>query len=442
MDETKTEMTSLDIRFLVKELREKLIGGYIRKIYQYANKQKQFLFEIFTPGKGEFWLYVDKDKMFITRRKKPVPLEPPSFCMFLRKYLLGKRIRNIRQYEFDRVVEIETDENILVFELVPPGNIILCDSSYNIIMPLEIQRWKTREVKPKVPYRHPPHRINPFEISLDDFIKLLKSNPDKKIGAILAVNLGFGPLYSSEICEIAGVAQDKMCDQIGFEDAVKIHKVIEVLDKVPLQPVIYDKNVSPFPLKILGDGFREMESFSDALDEFFSQQEIEIVKEEVKKTVEEQKEKIERIITKQDEAAEKWRRIEQESREAAETIYKYYSIVEGVLEGIKKAKDMGLEWDEIKKKIQEEGSPEAECIKEIREHDGVVVLNLGGKDIEIDIRKSVEENAEKYYEDAKWARRKLEGVEEAKEEHIEKLENLKPPEDIQVFEKVKPPEDA
>ena len=53
----------------------------------------------------------------------------------------------------------------------------------------------------------------------------------------------------------------------------------------------------------------------------------------------------------------------------------------------------------------------------------------GGKDVEIDIRKTVEENAARYFEDAKWARRKIEGVEEAKKEKEKEMEKL-PEEEI------------
>ena len=52
MAETKSDMSSLDIRFLIKELKAELIGGTFRKIYQYGGKSKQFVFELFVPGKG------------------------------------------------------------------------------------------------------------------------------------------------------------------------------------------------------------------------------------------------------------------------------------------------------------------------------------------------------------------------------------------------------
>jgi len=419
----KTEITSLDLRFLVKELREKLTEGMFRKIYQYGGKTKQFLFEIFVPAKGAFWLYVDNQKMFLTKRKKAIPQEPPSFCMFLRKHLMGKKILDVKQHDFDRIVEIVTRESILIFELLSPGNVVLCDTSYSVIMPLQVQRWRDREIRPKNPYKYPPKPTNPFELDLDTLKRSL-ARAEKKTIAYLATNLGFGSVYASEICSRAGIDEGKPSNDLGFNEILKLHEVIASMEKEKPDPRTYDETVSPFPLQI----YKEMESrsfgsFSEALDEFFSSQEIETVKEEVKKTVEEKKERVGRIVERQEEALEKWENIEKDSRESAERIYNYYSTVEGVLNGIKKARDSGLSWEEIKQRVKSEETAEASAIKEIRENDGIVILDLGGKDVLIDITKTPEENAQKYYEDTKWAKRKFAGTGEAKEEHEEKLEH-------------------
>lgn len=425
MDETKIEkreITALDLRFLVKEIREKLRGGMFRKIYQYGGKTKQFLFELFVPTQGGFWLYVDSQKMFITKRKKATPQEPPSFCMFLRKHLMGKKIEDIRQHEFDRIIEIVTKENILIFELLPPGNAILCDTSYNVIMPLQIQKWKDREIRPKQPYKYPVKVNNPFEMDLGSLKRSL-ARVEKKLIAYVASNLGFGSMYASEICTRAGLDEAKPTTELGNTEILKLHQAIDSMGSERVNPVVYDDFVSPFPLMIYNSKKSQpYESFSDALDEFFSAQAIETVKGEVKKVVEEKKERVERIVQKQDDAIEKWQRIEKDSKDSAERIYNNYTTVEGVINGIQKAKDSGLSWDEIKQRVKSEGTSEAEAIKEIKEHDGLVILDLGGKDVPIDIRKTVEENAQKLYEDAKWARKKYGGAEEAREDSGERLE--------------------
>ena len=41
-------------------------------------------------------------RMHLTREKKNNPLEPPTFCMLMRKHILGARVLEIRQDCYDR----------------------------------------------------------------------------------------------------------------------------------------------------------------------------------------------------------------------------------------------------------------------------------------------------------------------------------------------------
>jgi len=419
----KKEISALDLRFLLRELKPALLGGKFRKIYQYGRAgTKQLLFEVFTPGKGAFWLYVDNSKIFLTKRKKATPQEPPSFCMFLRKHLMGRKIIGLEQYGFDRIIELTTADNILIFELFSPGNVILCDRSHNIIMPLEIQKWKTRTIRAKEHYKYPPYVTNPFRLDFDELrSSVLRS--EKSLLAHLATSLGLGPVYAAELCRRAGADGNSAATETGLERMLRLHKAIEAMDKSQLRPMLYENFTSPVPLEIYKSGGREAESFSDALDDFFSGQEIQVVEEEKRAATEEQEQRIEKIMERQGEASGKWERIETESREKAELIYNYYSSVEDVLNGIRKARDMNIPWAGIKERLEQEA--EGDIVREIREGDGIVVIELGGKDVELDIRQSVEENAARYYEDAKWAKKKRIGAGEAMQEQEQRLEEAR-----------------
>lgn len=425
----KEEMTSLDLRFMVKELRDVLTEGVFRKIYQYGNRSREFLMEIFVPGSGSYWLYIDSGKLFLTRFRKTSPQEPPMFCMFLRKHIMGKRIKTVRQYEFDRIAEIHTEENILIIEMFGTGNIILCDSSYNIIMPLEVQRWKTREIKPKTRYKYPPRMSNPMAIDFDSF-RIELSHSEKPVSAYLASNMGFGSDYAAEICSRADVDPKTRSDSISMGQALRIHKVFESLESMKPEPIIYEGFVSPFPLMVMeGKSQRPAENLSYAFDDFFSAREVETKKEEAVMEVRKDVGRAERIVKQQQDGMEKWKKIEQESKETGDLIYRNYSTVQSALEGIRRGRELGLEWKEIKERIGSEDTPEAESIKEIREGDGIIVMELEGRSIEIDIRKSVEENAASYYEDSKWARKKHGGIEGVRDGFEKKLETAKTEQD-------------
>ncbi len=427
--EEKREISSLDLRFLVRELKDSLVNGFFRKIYQYrteinGRKSHQFMLEIFTPGKGEQWLYFDRSKIFLTTYKKPSPMEPPSFCLFLRKHLNSKKILDIRQHEFDRIIEISTQDNRLVIELFSSGNVILLDSGGKIIMPLYVQRWKDREIKPNIPYEYPPSKVNPLSVNLDYFSNFLKKYESKLI-SVLASGFGFGPVYANEICVISGIDGQKLSTEISPEGVKRIYDKMVSLGGVSTKPTIYSSMVSPFPMESVREKPKDTrETFSECLDEFFSEQEIQDIEEKKEKVVEEKKEKVERIIQSQENALEKWAGKSEVRKDTGNIIYKFYGTVEGVLDGIQKALSSGLEWSEIKRRISSSSSPEAEAIKEIKESEGKVVVELGGKDVELDFRKSVEENAEEYYEGSKKAKKKIHGAREALSETMEKREKV------------------
>ncbi|MEE9323195.1 MAG: ribosome rescue protein RqcH [Candidatus Aenigmarchaeota archaeon] len=424
----KSEITSLDLRFLVKELKDTLVEGIVRKIYQYEyrldkKKSHQFLFEVFVKNKGNQWLYVDKNKIFLTTYKKPSPMKPPDFCLFLRKHMNNSKILGIRQHEFDRIVEVRTEKNILIIELFSDGNLILCDNDYKIIMPLYIQRWKDRDLKPKIQYKYPPAKINPFAVNFDYFREFL-GKFDKKIIAVLAAGFGFGHVYAKEICSRLKLSEDEPSNRMGLNLSISLFNTINGLDNLSLQPTVYDNFVSPFSMEGVEDKTikKQTGNFSEALDEFFSEQQIKVAEETEEKAKEDHKEKVERILETQEQAMEKWTDKRKEKRSKADIIYSHYGTVEGVLDGINRAKSSGLAWEEIKSRVKSENTPEAEAIKEIMEHEGKVIIELEGEDIELDFRKSVEENAEDYYEGSKHAKKKIAGVYEAMEDTKKKME--------------------
>lgn len=413
-------MSSLDLKYVVRELRQ-LVNGKVRKIYQHG--KKQFLLEFFVPGSGGIWLYIDQSRAFLTEHKLPSPPTPPSFCMFLRKHLMGKTLTGVTQYLFDRILELKFGDVFLIIELVPPGNVILCDSSYSIIMPLEIQRWKDREIRSRVTYRHPPLQKDPFLLSLEELQGLLGKS-EKSLGAFLASTLGFGGIYAKEVC-LRGELDERMkCGDVRLEGASHLHTALEQLLKEK-SPTKYEDFVSPFELKTRKEGKR-FQSLSEACDDFVFDV-LEKIQEE--SPVKEERGRIERIIESQEKATEDLAKKKDERKEIADLIYSNYSLVQGVIDGIRKAKASGMAWIEIKSKIKGEATEEAQAIKELREDEGMVIVELDGRQVELDFRVGVEENAARYYEGSKEARSKLAGALEAKvqkEKELERVEDFVP----------------
>jgi len=434
------EMSSLDLRFLVRDLKASLLSGFFRKIYQYEDalageKTHQFLFEIFVPGKGQQWLYADKNRIFITNYKKPSPAEPPNFCLLLRKHLEGSKIVDIRQHEFDRIIEISTEKNVLIIELFSDGNVILCDSGRKIIMPLYSQQWKDRELKRRIPYVYPPHRINPFAVSFEYFREYL-ANFDRKIIAVLAAGFGFGPVYAREILARSKIEESIPSERLSANLSVHLFNTIRELDNVSIQPTLYEDCVSPFVLEHqdAGKAKKHAADFSAALDEFFSEQQIRLAEDFEKEMKSGHREKFERILKEQDSSLQKWSAKREEKKSKADIIYANYAAVEGILGAINREKASGMSWDEIKAVVKQ--LPDGNLVKDINEGKALVTLVIEGNEIEFDFRKSVMENAQAYYEKSKLARKKIAGVHEAMERTKKRMEEAPEIERVERPEKI------
>ncbi len=96
------------IRRLAQELNTLLVGGKINRISQ-VNKD-ELTFIIYT-GKATVKLIISANASgarvcLSATEKEPAPVAP-NFCMLLRKHLQGAEILQIRQYEFERILEID-----------------------------------------------------------------------------------------------------------------------------------------------------------------------------------------------------------------------------------------------------------------------------------------------------------------------------------------------
>ena len=371
----RQELSSLDLTFLKNELRN-LIGGRIQKAFQ---KDKEIRLEIFLSGKGTFELYFAPGKIFISEYKR-VAGEAESFAMSLRKNISGQKITDVRQPGFERIIELETENNILIFEMFSKGNVILCSKDYTIIMPLEVQLWKDRQITPRKKYTYPPAVGNPFILRPEEFISLVSSSR-KPVVKFLAVDLSFSGLYAEELCLRAGIDKTKVSNTLTSDEKKSLFNSIQDITKEFDPQIVFDDSkpvdIVPMSMKMYeGKKTRKFTSLTTALDEYFTHRETVGIELEKKAEMEEEQSRLENIEEDQKKSIIKWKKIEKESRKKAEAIYNNFELVDNIIAGIKKARDAGLSWQEIKEKLEKETTPEASAIVEIREKDGIVILSL------------------------------------------------------------------
>jgi predicted ribosome quality control (RQC) complex YloA/Tae2 family protein len=329
------EINSLEISFLVKKLKEDLVSSKIQKIKQID--QNTFSLELYKQKKRKY-LVISNRTLFLTDRNFE-STQITNFFQILKKHLLNQIIKDIRQHEFDRIVEIETRDYLLIAELFGKGNLILINKpDRKIISALILRSWKDRSVLPKREYVYPPSRINPFKLNQPELEKYFGK---KDAVVVLAVDLGFGGELARDICYKSGIDEKSK--------RIDVSKLYKFLKRIDLE-------------------FKELENVNEELEKEFE--------EDLKRVSEEKRvdTKLVRIKRAQKEALKKWQEKEIQYRKIGKLLYERYE-------------DVKKQLDSYKKK-----------------------MTIDDIEIDLDPRKSVQKNAEIYFDKAKLAKRKIEGL--------------------------------
>ena len=427
----KTEMSSLDVRAAVRELRQ-LMGSRVDKAYETAHGELLLRLRAMNPArKVEISILVGK-ALHVTTLPRENPEKPTSFVMQLRKHLTNAFVDDVRQHGFDRVIEVVSNRKdgryVLVVELFADGNVVLVKDD-RIVTPLVTQSWASREVRPGVEWTPPPARADPAAIAPDEFrARLRGSNADAVRTLATELNLG-GPL-AEEVCAHAGVAKNTPVAQLDDAqlDALQgaLRATMERVDTGALDPVVVLQNgekvdVAPWPMAYHeGLELQRHATFMEALDAYFGKAvTVERVDPRLKKVADERT-KVQRMLDAQRAAITKFEKEEGEARRKGDLLYAHFDVAGRVTQALWEA-SKGIGWKALAEKIKEgkaAAKPEALMVEQLDQHQGAAVLALedeAGKKVKVrvDLRKSVQENADALYELSKKMREKRKGALEA-----------------------------
>ncbi|ASJ09976.1 hypothetical protein A3L12_01010 [Thermococcus sp. P6] len=423
----KEEMSSVDIRYVVREL-QWLVGSRVDKVYHDGDEIRIKLRT--KEGRADLILQAGK-RFHLTTYIKEAPKSPSSFTMLLRKHLSGGFVDAIEQHGFDRIVKIRVGDYTLIGELFRRGNVILVDSDNRIIAALRYEEYRNRAIKPKAEYRFPPARRNPLEVTREEFIELMREEELELVRA-LARKLNMGGMYAEEISLRAGFEKTVPVSELSDEDMMRVYDaMLETFNDEPRPNVVFREgrmyDVVPIELRIYeGLEKRYFKTFSEALDEYFGKITVEKAKMEATKKLEAQKRALLMTLKKQEEMLEGFRKAAETNQEIGDLIYANYTLVENLLREFGKAVER-LGWEGFRKRIEEgkrAGNRVALMVRAIDPGSRAVKVEIEGKPVRLYLGRSVGENAGLYYEEAKKFRRKYEGALKACEDTKRKLEEV------------------
>ena len=440
-------MSNVDICRIVKELNEEIIDARIDKAYQPTYDTIRI--KLRKAGEGRKDLVIQAGvRIHLTDYPQPNPTIPPNFPMLLRKHLNGGSITNIKQHNFDRIVEItiqKKEEYTIIVELFSKGNVILLDKDKRIISPLKHKKWQDRKITAKEEYKYPPEKgININDTNTEEILGILESS-DSDVTRTIATN-GLGGLYAEEIIKNAHIDKSTPAKDITEKQANDLYLSIESLfDKVEHEPnalIILDendKNKDLVPINL--NTYKEskslsFETFNKAADEFYGKKIVNEIQSQEENQWTKQINKYKKRLNMQEESLEKFYKTIDDTQHKGDTIYAHYNEIQNIVDIINNAREK-YSWKEISsiiKKSKKEGNiPELSIIESVDKM-GVLTLNFDGTVVQVDSTTGIPESAEKYYNKGKKAKRKISGVKEAIENSKAQIKRLEDKKEIAIEE--------
>lgn len=199
------------IRAMAGELDHALAGGKVERIYQ-PEKEELVLFVHTRTGRKKAYLSCHSNHagIWLTESNYTNPAQPSSVCMLLRKHLGGAWIRQIRQKDAERLIEMDFEARDemgdtvikrLVIEIMGKhSNIILIDLPEHRILDslkrISIDISRARQILPGGIYEYPPRQNKiPFDRVHEKVLSSMKGDAKK----ILDNVQGLSPLIAREI---------------------------------------------------------------------------------------------------------------------------------------------------------------------------------------------------------------------------------------------------
>ena len=242
-------MDGVMLGFVARELDRKLKDGRVDRVIQPERDEIHLL--IRAQGANHRLVLsasANAARVHLSQHAKTGPMEPPMFCMLLRRYLTSGRVQAVRRIAGDRILEIEIQAlsemgdpvtRTLVVEIMGRhSNIILRGGDGRIVdaarhIGEDISR--VRQVLPGLPYAYPPSqgKLNPETATSQEIARRLSEiggKLDKAIGACIA---GFSPQASREACARIGLDASALVQELDVErTAEQLHAYLKAMPQL------------------------------------------------------------------------------------------------------------------------------------------------------------------------------------------------------------------
>lgn len=436
-------MTNVDVAAIAAELAPILVGARLDKAYQPAKDQVLLRLRRKAAGKQDLLLELGRFAT-LTRRPPQNPDKPSMVAQILRTTFENSRLTGVSQVGFDRLLRLDFERgdgrHSLVVELFGDGNLLVLDADGKIVLPMRGEDHGARKLRKGEPYQPPPGSAVPFGMDADALRAAAEaSKASKDLVRFLALGLGFGPLWAEELCLRAGldkksgiadldgtawgkvqaaiallgrdIARNDLAPAVVFEDGKPVDAVPFVMAKYPAPRFTHE----------------EAPTFREALDVFFvgagGDEDAEEPDDPRRARYDEAVGKVVQQLRQMDEAIADFVAKEAEDQLDGDALYASFGEVQSTLDALNRARAerSWAEVEDILAKGRAEGNPFARKVASVRPHAGEAVLVVSLPDgtqrqVTVDLRRTVQQNAEACYAAAKKSRSRREGAETARKD--------------------------
>ncbi len=204
-------------RSVTEELKEKILGGKIDKVYQ--PEREELILSIRT-REGNYRLLLSASasnpRFHLTAVQRENPMTPPMLCMLMRKHLCGGVITGITQRGFDRVVRLDIEtrnelgdicvKSVIVEIMGRHSNIILTDENNKIMdsaKHIDFTVSAVRQILPGLIYEESPvqDKLSPDAVSDIELMREIEKLADDELldKFLVSIFMGMSPLLAREI---------------------------------------------------------------------------------------------------------------------------------------------------------------------------------------------------------------------------------------------------
>ncbi|WP_312699599.1 NFACT RNA binding domain-containing protein [Sedimentibacter sp.] len=242
------------------DLYKKLMDGRVDKIHQ--PDKNEIVIAIRSGGENHKLLMTaasSSPRLHLTNVTRKNPQEPPMFCMLLRKHLSGAHVTDIKQINFDRILEItfeckdELDTTVnksLIIEIMGKhSNIIFINTDTRVVID-SIKRVaenvsSVRQIYPGLKYVTPPQqdKINPLDANRDVFLSAIDNANDGTLiyNFFYQSFMGLSPFISKEMCHLASLNESTYIGELtsGQKEAMW-GAFSQIMNKVDISDFSYN----------------------------------------------------------------------------------------------------------------------------------------------------------------------------------------------------------